>query len=100
MSDRGEKDFFELLDALRAWPKLPSAYILAQLGSYASHTADYPEDWKVGKAIQRELPMGRIPYSHECEKGAGFWDRITHGDWRSVPHDDGPAQERGEGDGT
>lgn len=84
-SDRGEKDFFELLDALSEWPKLPSGYILSQLGSYASKD-DY--DWERGKAIQRELPMGRIAYSHECEKGAGFWDRVTQGAWRPLepPH--------------
>jgi hypothetical protein len=92
-SDRGEKDFFELLDALSEWPKLPSPYILSQLGSYASKTADH-DDWERGKVIQRELPMGRISYSHECEKGAGMWDRITNGAWRTA--ENGASQARDE----
>jgi len=90
-SDRGEKDFFELLDALSEWPKLPSGYILSQLGSYASKD-DY--DWERGKAIQRELP-GRISYSHECEKGAGFWDRVTQGAWRPLEPSPTGAKDNG-----
>lgn len=88
--NRGERDFAELLYALGDWPKLPSPYILAQLGC-ALHPADHPDDWERGKAIQRELPMGRVPYTHECEVGAGLWDRITNGAWRNCPHEDGPS---------
>lgn len=93
MTDRGEKDFFELLDALSEWPKLPSPYILAQL-AYAHHADAHPDDWEHGKRIQRELPMGRIPYTHECECGAGLWDRITNGQWRTVPYDDPTPEDR------
>lgn len=96
MSDRGEKDFFELLDALKECPKLPSGYILSQLGSYASSVGD----WERGKVIQRELPAGRIAYSWECEAGAGFWDRITNGAWRSVPLSDGPTPPQAESPNT
>ena len=82
MSDRGEKDFFELLAALHAWPKMPSPYMLHQIGGSCG---EWPADWERGNAIQRELPMGRIPFTTESEKGAGFWDRITHGAWRDAP---------------
>lgn len=89
MSDRGEKDFYELLFALKAWPKLPSAYILHQLGGVC---AEFPKDYDRGNEIQRELPAGRIPFSTEAEMGAGYWDRITNGAWRTVEDDTLNAQ--------
>lgn len=90
LDNRGERDFAALLDALGEWPKLPSPYILAQLGC-ALHPADHPDDWERGKAIQRDLPTGRVLYTYECEAGTGMWDRITNGAWRDCPHDDGPS---------
>lgn len=84
MTDRGEKDFFELLRALNDWPKMPSPYMLHQIGG---NCGEWPADYNRGNEIQRELPMGRIPFTTECEKGAGFWDRITQGAWRTVEDD-------------
>lgn len=91
MTDRGEKDFFELLFALRDWPRMPSAYMLHQIGGVCG---EYPADWERGKKIQNELPfeeIDRIPFTVECEKGAGFWDRITGGAWRDCSHPTRPS---------
>jgi hypothetical protein len=90
VSDRGEKDFYELLDALRDWPKLPSPYILHQIGG---HCGEWPADWYRGKSLQNQLvgdDIERIPFTAECEKAAGFWDRITNGAWREVEPEGSP----------
>lgn len=87
MTDRGEKDFFELLRALNDWPKMPSPYMLHQI---SGSCGEWPADWERGKRIQSELSfeqIDRIPFTCECEKGAGFWDRITQGAWRTVEDD-------------
>lgn len=72
-------ELYALYDALAAWPKLPDGLVLRHIGSNA---AGHPDDWERGKVIQRELPTGSIPFSYESEAGAGFWDRITNGEWR------------------
>ncbi len=68
-----------LREALVNWPKMPDSWTL---GSVLSGISAFPEDWERGKRIQREVP-DFIPYKTECEKGAGYWDRITGGQWRS-----------------
>ena len=75
-----ETDFDAVLDALSEWPKLPSPSVLR----FLSQSGDYAQDWSNGKHMQSELEMGRIPYVCECEIGAGFWHRITKGEWRSA----------------
>jgi hypothetical protein len=66
-----------LKEARRGWPRLPSALALHLIGKLA----DGPGDWEVGKRMQGE-PGVDVPYECESEKGAGMWDRITHGEWR------------------
>lgn len=56
LDNRGERDFAALLDALGEWPKLPSPYILAQLGC-ALHPADHPDDWEHGCIRERHRHM-------------------------------------------
>lgn len=73
-----EREYVELVNALRNWPRLPRPRTLRTL----SGAARFPEDWETGKKMQRELEPERIPGKTECEKGAGFWDRITGGKWR------------------
>jgi hypothetical protein len=53
--------------------RLPDPSVLHALGVYAK----FPEDWERGKKLQRELGFGAIPAKAECEKGAGFWYRMT-----------------------
>lgn len=79
------QEFFALRDALRDWPKLPPGHVLKWLNG------KFPEDWERGKGLQRELGLAVIPPKSECEIGAGLWDRITQGAWRSAL-----ADQRGE----
>lgn len=81
MARNFESDFDAVLDALGAWPELPSPLVL----NFLSQSGDFEQDWSKGKEMQRDLPMGRVPYSCECEVGAGFWDRITQGAWKADP---------------
>ncbi len=81
-----EQDFDAVLDALKAWPKLPSPLVLR----FLSESGDYSLDWGKGKQMQGELPMGAIPYVCECEIGAGFWDRITKGEWKNAQTEHDP----------
>jgi hypothetical protein len=70
--------YYEILDALAEWPKMPSPIVLKQLASAGKWATDSPR----GKALQAELGLDAIPPVSECELGAGFWDRITNGAWR------------------
>lgn len=74
----------EIDEAKREWPLMPSGLVLKLLGTKGK----FPEDWETGKSIQRELYSRenpyRIPFKTECEMGAGFWDRLTKGEWRNV----------------
>ena len=60
-------------------PKMPDPVALREIGRHAK----FPEDHARGKEIQREIGEDRIPYKTECEGGAGLWDRITSGSWRT-----------------
>ena len=70
--------YFELIRALKEWPKLPPPNVLKWLSSAGT----WPDDWERGKIMQRELGLDAIPPKTECEQGAGFWDRITGGAWK------------------
>lgn len=63
---------YGLLYALRDLPEMPPPFVLVHLGKVAK----YPEDSARGKELQRKLASGAIPFKHECEMGAGLWDRI------------------------
>jgi hypothetical protein len=76
--DNFNQEFFALRSALRDWPKMPPAYVLKWLDG------DFSKDWGRGKEIQRELGLEVIPPVCECETGAGMWDRITNGAWRTA----------------
>ncbi|WP_298983421.1 hypothetical protein [uncultured Roseibium sp.] len=78
--DQIRDERYGLSDLLKNWPKLPSPYFLKILGE----SGTYPEDSTRGIELQRELDTSIIPYKHECEMGAGFWDRITNGAWREL----------------
>ena len=67
--------YYGILYALRDAPELPEPYVLIAL----SHAAKYPTDNNVGRKLQRELGSERIPFKHECEGGAGLWQRIRRG---------------------
>lgn len=65
--------------AFRNWPRLPPP---ATLKMFAGTM--WPDDYNRGNAMQRELGLDAIPPKTECECGAGFWDRITNGAWRTA----------------
>lgn len=73
-------DHIALEDALANWPKLPPKPVLRNLGG---HMSQWPEDWERGKVMQREFGLDLIPPKTEYECGAGLWDRITNGAWRT-----------------
>lgn len=66
---------YGILFALRDLPEFPSAFILKEL----STSARYPDDSNRGKELQREHGSSVIPFNHECEMGAGLWERIRNG---------------------
>lgn len=74
--DYYEKRFYSLVSALRDWPRMPEPLVLRNI------KGKFPEDWEVGKAIQRELGLEVVPPVTECEIGAGAWDMMTKGEWR------------------
>ncbi len=65
--------YYDLLDALRDLPDLPSHSVLSALG----HAGKFPGDWDLGKRIQRERGLSAVPPVTECEIGAGFWRRVV-----------------------
>lgn len=69
--------FDALRQAFRNWPKLPSPLALQFI------PGNFPEDWERGKQMQAELKGDAIPWKTECEIGAGAWDRMTNGAWRT-----------------
>lgn len=76
---RFARDHMELLEALRAWPQLPSPSVLHTL----SFCGTFPDDHKRGLQVRAVVGHVRVPFVTECEIGAGLWDRITDGAWRT-----------------
>ena len=70
--------FFALQKALLNWPAMPPAAVLRDL------PGTWSRDWHRGKRAQAELGLDLVPPNTECELGAGFWDRITDGAWRTT----------------
>lgn len=70
----------ELRTAFGKWPAFPNQKALGALG----HFGDGGADLRRGKELQEELGVYLIPMQCNCEIGAGLWDRITNGAWRSV----------------
>lgn len=66
--------------SFKKWPAMPDPVALKLLPH-----ADSSDDGVRGKSIQREFGLTLVPPVSECEWGAGFWDRITNGAWRTVP---------------
>lgn len=66
---------YGVLDALRDAPEMPPPRVLLHLG----RSAKYPEDSDRGKELQRAFGLDVIPSKHECECGAGLWERIRRG---------------------
>lgn len=66
-----------LKEAFRNWPALPSPLALHILGR---NGGDYASDWPRGKQMQADAD---VPFETEAEIGAGYWDRITNGAWRT-----------------
>jgi hypothetical protein len=66
---------YGLLNALRDAPEMPPPFVLLHL----DHAAKWPEDNNLGKKLQRELGLDKIPPKSECEGGAGVWHRIRQG---------------------
>lgn len=63
---------YGVLHAIRDVPEFPDPFILKHLGS----SATYPEDFNRGKELQIKHGLDIIPPNHECEGGAGLWERI------------------------
>lgn len=66
---------YGVLYALRDAPELPNGFVLKHLGTVAK----YPDDFDRGKMMQREHGLDAVPPKHECEGGAGMWERIRRG---------------------
>lgn len=66
---------YGIMHAIRDVPQFPSPFVLMHLGTIAK----YPDDWERGKELQREHGLSVIPPKHECEGGAGLWERIRRG---------------------
>lgn len=64
-----------LVKALKELPEVPDWRVLKML----SHSAKFPEDANIGKAIQREHGLEAIAPRVEYEMGAGLWKRIRDG---------------------
>ena len=67
--------YYGILFALRDVPQFPPPFVLMHLGTVAR----YPEDFNRGKELQCNLGLDIIPPKHECEGGAGLWERIRQG---------------------
>jgi hypothetical protein len=65
----------DLSDAIRDKAKMPSSRVLM----YLSRGSRWPDDWNVGKRLQREMGLDVIPPKTECECGAGVWYRVHLG---------------------
>lgn len=66
---------YGLLNALRDLPEFPEPFVLIHL----AQAAKYPDDFNLGKELQRTHGLNVIPPKHECEGGAGLWRRIRNG---------------------
>lgn len=83
-----ERQYDALATALRDAPAMPGAGSLKVIGESC---AVQPGDMERGHEIAREL-VWDIPPVAECKAGAGAWDRMTGGAWRS--------RKEGQGDGS
>jgi hypothetical protein len=67
--------YYGIGEALRNAPTLPPPYVLVFLGQFGK----FPDDYNVGKRLQRDHGLEAIPPNTECEIGAGLWARIRRG---------------------
>lgn len=86
----------ELVKALRDLPEVPHGRVLKLL----SHAGKWPEEWRIGKRMQREHGLKAIPPKTEYELGAGLWFRIRTGLLSQSTGDESSTEPNGESGGT